>query len=213
MTTVGEPIEPEVWRWYYHTVGKEEAVIVDTWWQTENGGFLGSTLPALHELSPRSPTSPTSETPPHCPTPRSSTTSATTYKARNWSEAKLPATYRHRRRRRSRRSATPNDSHAPNNTGADSPQWQSTSGGEIEQRIGVGDWLSDGQRRAGQGEDSRLRHPHALSRAGPHRPRRTLTPSPDPPRRTARRTRRTHGRSWWGRKEDGDASAAGELHR
>ena len=47
MTTVGEPIEPEVWRWYHTEVGKGEAVIVDTWWQTENGGFLGSTLPAL----------------------------------------------------------------------------------------------------------------------------------------------------------------------
>src|SRR3990172_2171849 len=44
MTTVGEPIEPEVWKWYYEVVGKGEAVIVDTWWQTENGGFLGSTL-------------------------------------------------------------------------------------------------------------------------------------------------------------------------
>ena len=41
MTTVGEPIEPEVWRWYHDIVGKGEAVIVDTWWQTENGGFLG----------------------------------------------------------------------------------------------------------------------------------------------------------------------------
>src|SRR5258705_13291889 len=40
MTTVGEPIEPAVWRWYYDVVGKGEAVIVDTWWQTENGGFL-----------------------------------------------------------------------------------------------------------------------------------------------------------------------------
>jgi cytochrome oxidase Cu insertion factor (SCO1/SenC/PrrC family) len=38
MTTVGEPIEPEVWRWNYHDVGKGEAAIVDTWWQTENGG-------------------------------------------------------------------------------------------------------------------------------------------------------------------------------
>ena len=45
MTTVGEPIEPEVWRWYYEVVGKGEAAIIDTWWQTENGGFLGSTLP------------------------------------------------------------------------------------------------------------------------------------------------------------------------
>jgi acetyl-CoA synthetase len=54
MTTVGEPIEPEVWRWYYKTVGKGEAVIVDTWWQTENGGFLGSTLPAIQPMKPGS---------------------------------------------------------------------------------------------------------------------------------------------------------------
>jgi len=54
MTTVGEPIEPDVWRWYYNTVGKGEAVIVDTWWQTENGGFLGSTLPALQPMKPGS---------------------------------------------------------------------------------------------------------------------------------------------------------------
>ena len=50
MTTVGEPIEPEVWRWYHAEVGKGEAVIVDTWWQTETGGFLGSTLPALKPM-------------------------------------------------------------------------------------------------------------------------------------------------------------------
>ena len=54
MTTVGEPIEPEVWRWYYDTVGKKEAVIVDTWWQTETGGFLCSTTPALHKMKPGS---------------------------------------------------------------------------------------------------------------------------------------------------------------
>ena len=54
MTTVGEPIEPEVWRWYYESVGKGEAAIVDTWWQTENGGFLGSTLPALQAMKPGS---------------------------------------------------------------------------------------------------------------------------------------------------------------
>jgi acetyl-CoA synthetase len=54
MTTVGEPIEPEVWRWYYQVVGKGEAAIVDTWWQTENGGFLGSTLPALQPMKPGS---------------------------------------------------------------------------------------------------------------------------------------------------------------
>jgi acetyl-CoA synthetase len=54
MTTVGEPIEPDVWRWYYDVVGKGEAVIVDTWWQTENGGFLGSGLPALNPMKPGS---------------------------------------------------------------------------------------------------------------------------------------------------------------
>jgi len=54
MTTVGEPIEPEVWRWYYDVVGKGEAVIVDTWWQTENGGFLGTGLPALNPMKPGS---------------------------------------------------------------------------------------------------------------------------------------------------------------
>src|SRR5260370_14791068 len=54
MDTVGEPIEPEVWRWYYREVGKGEAAIVDTWWQTENGGFLGSTLPALQPMKPSS---------------------------------------------------------------------------------------------------------------------------------------------------------------
>ncbi len=54
MTTVGEPIEPEVWRWYYDVAGKGEAAIVDTWWQTETGGFLGSTLPALQPMKPGS---------------------------------------------------------------------------------------------------------------------------------------------------------------
>ena len=54
MTTVGEPIEPEVWRWYYNAVGKGKAVIVDTWWQTETGGFLCSTTPALHDMKPGS---------------------------------------------------------------------------------------------------------------------------------------------------------------
>ncbi len=54
MTTVGEPIEPEVWRWYYETVGKREAVIVDTWWQTETGGFMCSTKPALDPMKPGS---------------------------------------------------------------------------------------------------------------------------------------------------------------
>jgi len=54
MTTVGEPIEPEVWRWYYEVVGKGKAAIVDTWWQTETGGFLCSTLPAIKPMKPGS---------------------------------------------------------------------------------------------------------------------------------------------------------------
>ena len=54
MTTVGEPIEPEAWRWYHHQIGKDQAVIVDTWWQTETGGFLCSTIPALDAMKPGS---------------------------------------------------------------------------------------------------------------------------------------------------------------
>jgi acetyl-CoA synthetase len=54
MTTVGEPIEPDVWRWYYDVVGKGESAITDTWWLTETGGFLGSTLPGLEKMKPGS---------------------------------------------------------------------------------------------------------------------------------------------------------------
>jgi acetyl-CoA synthetase len=54
MTTVGEPIEPEVWRWYHEFVGKGKAAITDTWWMTETGGFLGSTLPFLQPMKPGS---------------------------------------------------------------------------------------------------------------------------------------------------------------
>jgi acetyl-CoA synthetase len=54
MTTVGEPIEPDVWRWYWQVVGKAEAAITDTWWMTETGGFLGSTLPFLQPMKPGS---------------------------------------------------------------------------------------------------------------------------------------------------------------
>src|SRR5713226_7229360 len=54
MTTVGEPIEPQVWRWYYDVVGRREAVIIDTWWQTENGGLLCGTKPALDPMKPGS---------------------------------------------------------------------------------------------------------------------------------------------------------------
>jgi acetyl-CoA synthetase len=54
MTTVGEPIESDVWRWYYDVVGKGHAAITDTWWMTETGGFLGSTLPGLQPMKPGS---------------------------------------------------------------------------------------------------------------------------------------------------------------
>jgi acetyl-CoA synthetase len=54
MTTVGEPIEPDVWRWYHQVVGKGEAVIVDTWWQTETGGFLATGLPGISPMKPGS---------------------------------------------------------------------------------------------------------------------------------------------------------------
>jgi acetyl-CoA synthetase len=54
MTTVGEPIEPEAWRWYYEAVGKQQAVIVDTWWQTETGGFLCTTIPGVDPMKPGS---------------------------------------------------------------------------------------------------------------------------------------------------------------
>jgi acetyl-CoA synthetase len=54
MTTVGEPIEPEVWRWYFDAVGKGNAAIVDTWWQTETGGVLVATKPGLDAMKPGS---------------------------------------------------------------------------------------------------------------------------------------------------------------
>ncbi len=54
LATVGEPIEPEAWRWYYQEVGKGEAAVVDTWWQTETGGILCSTVPALDRMKPGS---------------------------------------------------------------------------------------------------------------------------------------------------------------
>src|SRR5437868_9989472 len=54
MPTVGDPIEPAVWKWYYEVVGRGEAVVVDTWWQTENGGFLCSTKPAIDPMKPGS---------------------------------------------------------------------------------------------------------------------------------------------------------------
>jgi acetyl-CoA synthetase len=48
--TVGEPINPEVWRWYYKIIGKEKCPIIDTWWQTETGGMMISPLPGLETI-------------------------------------------------------------------------------------------------------------------------------------------------------------------
>ena len=56
--TVGEPINPEAWEWYYHVVGDERCPIVDTWWQTETGGILISPLPGATPLKPGSATKP-----------------------------------------------------------------------------------------------------------------------------------------------------------
>ncbi len=48
--TVGEPINPEVWKWYFKIIGKENCPIIDTWWQTETGGILISPLPGLETI-------------------------------------------------------------------------------------------------------------------------------------------------------------------
>jgi acetyl-CoA synthetase len=48
--TVGEPINPEVWKWYFKTIGKEKCPIIDTWWQTETGGMILSPLPGLETI-------------------------------------------------------------------------------------------------------------------------------------------------------------------
>ncbi|AHF66499.1 MULTISPECIES: acetate--CoA ligase [Pseudomonas] len=56
--SVGEPINPEAWGWYYDTVGKKNCPIVDTWWQTETGGILISPLPGATALKPGSATRP-----------------------------------------------------------------------------------------------------------------------------------------------------------
>ncbi len=58
LATVGEPINPEVWEWYYHVVGEGRCPIVDTWWQTETGGILISPLPGASLLKPGSATWP-----------------------------------------------------------------------------------------------------------------------------------------------------------
>jgi acetyl-CoA synthetase len=56
--TVGEPINPEAWEWYYRVVGEERCPIVDTWWQTETGGILITPLPGATRLKPGSATRP-----------------------------------------------------------------------------------------------------------------------------------------------------------
>ncbi len=48
--TVGEPINPEVWKWYFKTIGKAKCPIIDTWWQTETGGIMLSPLPGLETI-------------------------------------------------------------------------------------------------------------------------------------------------------------------
>jgi acetyl-CoA synthetase len=60
--TVGEPINPEAWRWYYRVIGKEKLPIIDTWWQTETGGFMIAPVSGL-ELVPLKPGSATNPLP------------------------------------------------------------------------------------------------------------------------------------------------------
>lgn len=56
--TVGEPINPEAWMWYYEIIGKGKCPIVDTWWQTETGGIMITPLPGSHPIKPGSATKP-----------------------------------------------------------------------------------------------------------------------------------------------------------
>lgn len=56
--SVGEPINPEAWEWYYKIVGKEKCAIVDTWWQTETGGHILTPLPGVTDTKPGSAASP-----------------------------------------------------------------------------------------------------------------------------------------------------------
>jgi len=56
--TVGEPINPEAWEWYYHVVGEGRCAIVDTWWQTETGGIMITPQPGVTDLKPGSATVP-----------------------------------------------------------------------------------------------------------------------------------------------------------
>ena len=56
--TVGEPINPEAWEWYYHTIGEAKCPIVDTWWQTETGGHMITPVPGATRMKPGSATRP-----------------------------------------------------------------------------------------------------------------------------------------------------------
>ncbi|MEI4889669.1 AMP-binding protein, partial [Klebsiella pneumoniae] len=56
--TVGEPINPEAWKWFYHTVGDNRCPILDTWWQTETGGHMITPLPGATQLKAGSATHP-----------------------------------------------------------------------------------------------------------------------------------------------------------
>jgi len=58
LATVGEPINPEAWEWYYHVVGDGRCPIVDTWWQTETGGHMITPLPGATVMKPGSATRP-----------------------------------------------------------------------------------------------------------------------------------------------------------
>ena len=52
--TVGEPINPEAWEWYYSVIGEKRCPVVDTWWQTETGGHMITPMPFATELKPGS---------------------------------------------------------------------------------------------------------------------------------------------------------------
>ncbi len=56
--SVGEPINPEAWEWYYRTIGQSRCPIIDTWWQTETGGMMITPMPTVHALKPGSATRP-----------------------------------------------------------------------------------------------------------------------------------------------------------
>ncbi|WP_159208188.1 AMP-binding protein, partial [Klebsiella pneumoniae] len=56
--SVGEPINPEAWEWYWKKIGNEKCPVVDTWWQTETGGFMSKPLPGATELKAGSATRP-----------------------------------------------------------------------------------------------------------------------------------------------------------